>query len=283
MDLKKIFKTGAIVILIVAVFVGFIYVQASKTSQANEDADSIQHLKDSVATLSKQKADLCTSLTNCQGQNEADNSSSNDSIATLNNNIKTLNGVIDSLKLENAQVYKDLSNCQASKKVVRPAKRVVRKPVIRRVVVVRQFVRPQQYSAPQYSAPVAVTRNEQPPVTEDNLSELRDGNEEILACFRTNGSKDQHFPHYAIDRGASVGNAKGNNMRGYNYVLTPVESISGNVGVTKDGTFFISASYLKKYLNMSGESLKYVDLLYKGNWGGARMSLQNGYYVLRAN
>lgn len=104
--------------------------------------------------------------------------------------------------------------------------------------------------------------------------------EKVIACFRTNGSKDQYFPHYAIDRGATVSNAKDNRKLGYNYILNPVESISGSVpGITKEGVFFVPVSYLKKYLNMSGESLKYVDLLYEENWDGVRMTLQGEYYV----
>lgn len=261
---------GVIIVLVIILVWGWFSLD-TKISQVDQAEQNEKVLIDSVKFLNSQNAGLESSLQNCQGN---DNSSElEDSIKTLNDSINGLNGGITALN-------EALNECQASK--ARPAIKV-KKPVARKPSVVIRAARPSVVirAARPANTPVVIVRDETSAA--DNLSELRDGNEEILACFRTNGSKDQHFPHYAIDRGASISNARGNNMRGYNYVLTPVENISGNVGVTKDGVFFISANFLKKYLNTSGETLRYVDLLYKGNWGGARMTLQNGYYILKAN
>lgn len=202
-----------------------------------------------------------------------------DSIVKINKKLEVNNTLVDSLNMA-------LNKCQGDKKIaVTPKKKVITQSpqeppqkVVIEVIVKNPEIVEVVAEAPKkvVSQPIPTTKA----VAADPLAPLRDGNEEILACLRTNGSKDQHFPHYAINRGASVGNSKGNNQRGYNYVLTPVESISGNVpSITKEGVFFVPVSYLKKYLNMSGETLKYVDLLYEKNWDGVRMTLQGEYYV----
>jgi type II secretory pathway pseudopilin PulG len=202
--------------------------------------------------------------------------------------VESVNTVItlaDSVNLLNAKVNdlsKELEECQeAAKKVVAvPKAKPVATPTppTPQKVVVELVLKNSEPAAP---TPVSTPRVEQPIVRSAAPAPAPAPQQgKVIACFRTNGSGDQHFPHYALDRGASVANAVDNGQKGYNYELSPVESVSGSLpGVTFSGVYFIPKAYLEKYLNMSGESLRYVDVICENAWGGVRMSLQGDYYV----
>jgi uncharacterized protein YoxC len=252
---------GAIVIggIIILIFYNF-----KRQKTIDQDAKDTKVMNDSIRTLNAKNNELTTKLNTCQSGQSS--------------NVNALNDSINKLNAKNDELTTKLNTCQSSKKAT-----VAKKQKNKKIVKVapndtKQTAKPEK---PAKIETVEKVEEVEKAVITDKLDYLRDENEEIIACLRVNGSKDGHFPHYAKDRGAKISNAKDNGKHGYNYVLTPVESISGNVpGVTKDGTFFVPATYLKKYLNMSGESLKYVDILYKGNWGGIRMTLQGEYYIL---
>lgn len=245
---------GAIIVLLVLVICGFDFkskswLQVEPIAGVNpvvvEDIDSVNiALGDSIVSLNEENGAL------------------EDSIVVLKDVIVKLNTALD--------------KCSSSKKTAAKAKKPVtssQEPLQK--VVVEVVVKNPEIAEVVAEAPKKVVSQPTKAVVETPAIE-----EKVIACFRTNGSKDQYFPHYAIDRGATVSNAKDNRKLGYNYILNPVESISGSVpGITKEGVFFVPVSYLKKYLNMSGESLKYVDLLYEENWDGVRMTLQGEYYV----
>jgi len=255
-DVKVIEKRGKKIVLWACIGAGLVIIVLAIVLFCNNRTIKQES---SLITCLNDKNDLLAKLSE-QGKK----------ISSLENTVLVLTDSIDLLNAKNELILKI---CQSGKRATVAKKPTAKKPIVKKPVVkpATQII---TISATEPKYEVSV-------VTADPLAPLRDSNEEILACARVDGSRDKHFPHYAIDRGAIVNNARDNGRYGYNYVLTPVESISGNVpGVTKDGIFFVPVSYLKRYLNMSGESLKYVDLLYKGNWGGARMTLQGGYYVL---
>ena len=205
--------------------------------------------------------------------------------AVVESEIAKVMTLADSINLLNAKVNdlsKKLEECtqEAAKKIAAAPKA---KPAVPAAPAPQKVVVEVVIKEPAAPAPVSTPRVEQPIVRSVAAAPTvapapQQG--KVIACFRTNGSSDQHFPHYAIDRGASVANAVNNGQKGYNYEFSPVQSVSGNVpGVTLSGVYFIPKEYLERYLNMSGESLKYVDVICDGNWGGVRMSLQGDYYV----
>lgn len=207
-----------------------------------------------------------------------------DSIVKLNNKLEASNILVDSLNTA-------LDKCSSSKKTaVSKAKKPVTssqeppQKVVVEVVVKNPEIAEVVAEAPKkvVSQPTkAVVETPAIEVVTDPLAHLRDDNGEILVCFQINGSKNHHFPQYALDRGASIPNVRDNRQSGHNYVLlTPVNSISGDKpNVTFGGIFFIPVSYIKKYLDMSGDPLNYVKVLYVGNWRGITMTLQGNYYV----
>jgi hypothetical protein len=182
---------------------------------------------------------------------------------------------------EKDSVTQGWNDCRGSKKVAKPvAKKPLAKAAVKKVVPIVPPAPPVMKKSTPVVEPVMVSAvSVQTVVADDGLAYLMDSEGRILCCFRVNGSRDGHFPHYAMDRGAIVPEAVDNGQKGYNLSLKPTETMVGNYGVTNDGTFYVSRRYLESYLNSSGQALKYVDLLYKGNWGGVRMTLSGNYYV----
>lgn len=100
---------------------------------------------------------------------------------------------------------------------------------------------------------------------------------EIKFCVRLGGSENRHLPHLAIYDGII---AQENNLSGYNWVVLPSRNMTGDWGVTEDGTFYVISSLIDKYLTNSDRGI--VEL--KGpatNWKAEQMSKSGGYYIYK--
>lgn len=239
-------------------------------------------LKGQVESLEIEKIDLQDKLVGL-----GDVSSSNDDLKSQLESYKDSlfesQALVARLTYERDSISLGWDECRGSKKkaVVKPvAKKPVAKAAVKKVVPIVPSAPPVMKKSTPVVEPVMVSAvSVQTVVADDGLAYLMDSEGRILCCFRVNGSRDGHFPHYAMDRNAKVLEAVDNGQKGYNLSLKPTETMVGNYGITNEGVFYVSARYLESYLNSSGQALKYVDLLYKGNWGGVRMTLSGNYYV----
>lgn len=267
MNAKKLILPGVMIVVIILSLTVFSFVVSKKArSFQNETAA----LKIEKADLQKEVADLRNAAEESDGLS-LELKSYQDSLSESQALVTRLNHERDSL----ASGWDD---CRGSKTKA-PARQKAAVKTAKPATVAPPAVKK---AAPAVPAIVSVISQAVPVktiVADDDLAYLKEADGKILCCFRVNGSKDGHFPHYAIDRGAKMSEAVDNGYKGYNLALTPISSMVGSYGVTTDGTFYVSARYLESYLNTSGQALKYVDLLYKGNWGGVRMTLNGNYYV----
>lgn len=94
-------------------------------------------------------------------------------------------------------------------------------------------------------------------------------------------NEEVHFPQYLKDVGAHIpGTTKLNySGDGINWILTPVEKIQGDVGVTKSGIIFIKASLLFNYKEAAIEKVHFIG---DPKWNEKKILTWEGdYFVYR--
>ncbi len=74
----------------------------------------------------------------------------------------------------------------------------------------------------------------------------------IKMCLRLGGDNNRHLPHLGIFDGII---AQDNSISGYNWVLTPTETITGDWGITRDGTFYVSIKLVDRYITKSDKGI----------------------------
>lgn len=124
-----------------------------------------------------------------------------------------------------------------------------------------------------------------------NLAWLQYDNIQIVArAVFPDADEQVYFPQYIIDLDGAQPNTVLNNTKdGHNWQIQPTDGFQGDIGVTKQGVFYINREVIEKPLEVGKivVSEHYIELLGDFNRWGARdpmiMSLQDGYYVLNAN
>jgi|GEM_PF-2188937 len=119
----------------------------------------------------------------------------------------------------------------------------------------------------------------------DNRKGFLDGQKYVEVIFRLNSDDGNHWPQLLYDElnddesfKAEVPEAVWNNTGdGHNLrFFSPTSDIEGNQGVTTDGTIFLKASQIQKYLHNGVVEVKGSST----HWAFKKMTLENGYYIL---
>lgn len=269
MNAKKLILPGVVIVVIILSLTVFLFMVSKKAKSFQNETAA---LKIEKADLQKEVADLRNAAEDSDGLSTK--------LESYQDSLAESQALAARLAHEKDSIALGWDDCRGSKVVTKATAR--QKAAVKTAKPATVAPPAVKKAAPAVPAIVSVISQAVPVktiVADDDLAYLKEADGKILCCFRVNGSKDGHFPHYAIDRGAKMSEAVDNGYKGYNLALTPISSMAGSYGVTTDGTFYVSARYLESYLNTSGQALKYVDLLYKGNWGGVRMTLNGNYYV----
>lgn len=107
----------------------------------------------------------------------------------------------------------------------------------------------------------------------------------VKLCLRFGGKENRYWPHIGIIDGSMKvdQNIEGNGEKGYNFLLPgAVSSMKGDVGITRDLTFFVSAKIIDRYMLPSDNSL--VEIKAPGTGWVARPLTRFGeYYIYRVN
>lgn len=99
----------------------------------------------------------------------------------------------------------------------------------------------------------------------------------IKMCLRLGEDDNRHLPHLGIFDGII---AQDNGISGYNWVLTPTETIIGDWGITTDGTFYVSTKLVDKYITKSDKGLVEIKAP-ATNWLPVAMVRNGGYYTYK--
>lgn len=94
-------------------------------------------------------------------------------------------------------------------------------------------------------------------------------------CIHLGGGK--YWPHYAMDRGESFPEARKNGLgTGWNLLINfASDDLVGQYGITSDGTTFVSAEEIDKYLQASVPEI----VSNQSDWTTQKMEKFNGYYI----
>lgn len=101
----------------------------------------------------------------------------------------------------------------------------------------------------------------------------------IVFCVRLGGSENRHLPHLGIYDGII---AEENGLSGFNWLVTPISKISGDWGVTTDGSFFVSRRLIERYMSRSDNGLVEIKAP-ATNWQPKKMMIDGEYYVYHPN
>ncbi len=110
------------------------------------------------------------------------------------------------------------------------------------------------------------------------LSSSVQAQKKIEFCIVVN--EKVHFPQYLKDVGAHIpGITKLNHSGdGINWILTTVNSITGEVGITKQGVIFVKASLL---FNYKEEAIEKVHFIGDPMWDKKVLTWEGDYFVYR--
>lgn len=105
----------------------------------------------------------------------------------------------------------------------------------------------------------------------------------VKLCLRFGGKDNRYWPHIGINDGSIKidANIEGNGEKGYNFLLPgAVSSIKGDIGITRDLTFFVSAKIIDKYMLPSDNGL--VEIKAPGTgWVAQPLTRFGDYYIFR--
>lgn len=105
----------------------------------------------------------------------------------------------------------------------------------------------------------------------------------VKLCLRFGGKDNRYWPHIGIIDGSIKidQNIEGNGEKGYNFLLPgAVSSIKGDIGITRDLTFFVSCKIVDKYMIPSDNGL--VEILAPGTgWVAQRLTEIDGYHIFK--
>lgn len=100
----------------------------------------------------------------------------------------------------------------------------------------------------------------------------------VPMCIRLGGNSNRHLPHIGM-REFDFADARSNGIGGFNWYLKGTTAdLVGDYGCTNDGTFFISAKLIEKYLIKSDGGK--VELIAKAfDWVPKQMEKFGDYYI----
>lgn len=106
------------------------------------------------------------------------------------------------------------------------------------------------------------------------------GTKGVIFCIRLGGQESRHLPALAISQGMI--NVEDNGIGGSNWVVDgAVSDLVGDWGVTRDGTFFVSAKLIEAFLTASDNGI--VELKAPAtSWVPKQMTKIGDYYTFRA-
>jgi len=108
--------------------------------------------------------------------------------------------------------------------------------------------------------------------------EYYDSDGSVPCCIRLGGNSNRHIPHIGM-RDFDFADAKSNGIGGFNWYLKGTTAdLTGDYGCTHDGTFFISAKLVEKYL-IKADGGK-IELIAKAfDWVPRQMEKFGDYYI----
>jgi hypothetical protein len=105
----------------------------------------------------------------------------------------------------------------------------------------------------------------------------------VKLCLRFGGKDNRYWPHIGIIDGSIKidQNIEGNGEKGYNFLLPgAVSTMKGDIGITRDLTFFVSANIIDKYMLPSDNGL--VEIKAPGtSWVAQPLTRFGDYYIFR--
>lgn len=107
----------------------------------------------------------------------------------------------------------------------------------------------------------------------------------VKLCLRFGGKDNRYWPHIGINDGSMKidANIEGNGEKGYNFLLPgAVSTMTGDIGITRDLTFFVSANIVDRYMLPSDNGL--VEIKAPGTgWVAKPLTRFGDYYIYRVS